>query len=203
VDTIIVSTNYFGSISFYCELAKYQRVIIDTGERYEKQSQRTRTSILSANGPLHLSIPVMRPNGNATRVNDIQISTIENWQKDHWKAIESAYQHAPFFFYYGEKIKELIFQKELSLTAFNKNIINQLLLLIDIQIDVCFSDNCPPITSKNDPRVWLNAKEITYPIIPYPQVFSDKFDFEPNLSIIDLVMNEGPLARDYISKSSK
>lgn len=200
MDSIIVSTNYFGSIPFYCELAKYERVIIDSGERYEKQTQRTRTSILSANGPLHLSIPVIRPNGKDTLVKDIQISTIENWQKDHWKAIESAYQHAPFFFYYGEKIKELIFQKELSLIAFNQNIINQFLYFIDLKVDVLISDNCPPIISKSDPRVWLNAKEITYQAIPYIQVFSDKFDFVPNLSIVDLVMNWGPLARDYVSR---
>ncbi len=86
MDSLIVSTNYFGSIPFYCELAKYERVIIDGGERYEKQTQRTRTSILSANGPLHLSIPVIRPNGKDTLVKDIQISTSENWQKDHWKS---------------------------------------------------------------------------------------------------------------------
>lgn len=200
MDSLIVSTNYFGSISYYCELAKFERVVIDSGERYEKQTQRTRTSILSANGTLHLSIPVIRPNGKDTLVKDIEISYIENWQKDHWKAIESAYQHAPFFFYYGEKIKELIFQKERSLIAFNKNIINQLIYLIDLKVDVLISDNCPPIISKSDPRVWLNTKEIVYPVIPYIQVFSDKFAFEPNLSIIDLVMNSGPLARDYISR---
>jgi hypothetical protein len=201
VDSIIVSTNYFGSITFYCELAKYERVIIDGGERYEKQTQRTRTSILSANGPLHLSIPVIRPNGKDTLVRDIQISTSENWQKDHWKAIESAYQHAPFFFYYGEKIKEIIFQKEHSLLAFNHNIIYQLLDFIDLKVDVLISDNCPPVISQNDPRVWLNAKEIAYPSIPYNQVFSDRFTFKPNLSIIDLIMNEGKLARTFLVRN--
>ena len=201
MDSIIVSTNYFGSISFYCELAKYERVIIDSGERYEKQTQRTRTSILSANGPLHLSIPVIRPNGKDSLVRDIQISTSENWQKDHWKAIESAYQHAPFFFYYGEKIKEIIFQKEHSLLAFNHNIIYQLLDFIDLKVDVLISDNCPPVISQNDPRVWLNAKEIAYPSIPYNQVFSDRFTFKPNLSIIDLIMNEGKLARTFLVRN--
>jgi hypothetical protein len=141
---------------------------------------------------------VIRPNGKDTLVKDIQISTSENWQKDHWKAIESAYQHAPFFFYYGEKIKEIIFQKEHSLLAFNHNIINHLIDLIDLKVDVLISDNCPPIISQNDPRVWLNAKEIAYPSIPYNQVFSDRFTFKPNLSIIDLIMNEGKLARTFL-----
>lgn len=203
MDSLIVSINYFGSISYYCELAKYEQVIIDSGERYEKQTQRTRTSILSANGPLHLSIPVNRPNGNNTQLKDVEISHIENWQKDHWKAIESAYQHAPFFFYYGVKIKELIFKKEVSLIRYNYNIINSLITILDLTIDLKISENCTQISSQNDHRIWLNKKEIIYPIRPYIQVFSDKFKFIPNLSILDLVMNHGPLARDFILNQQK
>jgi hypothetical protein len=198
VDSLIVSTNYFGSISYYCELAKFERVVIDSGERYEKQTQRTRTSILSANGPLHLSIPVNRPFGKDTQLKDIEISHIENWQKDHWKAIESAYQHAPFFFYYGEKVKALIFQEETSLLQFNTNIIKDFIQLLDLNIHLSIADHCPAVASKEDPRVWLNQKEIDYSIRPYIQVFSDKYNFVPNLSILDLVMNQGQLARAYI-----
>jgi len=202
VDSLVVSTNYFGSISYYCELAKFDNVIIDSGERYEKQTQRTRTSILSANGCLQLSVPVIRPNGKNTQLKEVEISFKENWQKDHWRAIESAYQHSPFFFYYGEKIKELIFQPELSLIRYNDTIAQEVIKLLDLPILLSISDSCPTIIDKTDPRVWLNQKEIEYPVKPYIQVFSDKFSFLSNLSIIDLVMNEGPLARDYILKTS-
>ena len=149
---------------------------------------------------LHLSIPVNRPNGKNTLLKDVEISYSENWQKDHWKAIESAFQHAPFFFYYGEKLKELIFREEQSLIQYNFAILITLLDFLDIGIEVKISDNCSPVSASTDARVWLNKKEIEYPTAPYTQVFSNKFDFVPNLSIIDLVMNEGPLARDFILK---
>ena len=198
MDPLVVSSNYFGSIPYYCALANKKTILVDTEERYEKQTQRSRTYILSANGPLHLSIPIKRPFGKDTRISQAEISYVENWQNDHWKAIESAYQQAPFFFYYGEIFKDLIYQKEISLLAYNKTINTSLLKLLDLEINMIYSTECPPIKGKDDPRVWLNQKEITIPFQPYFQVFSDKFSFRENLSIIDLIMNQGPLARKYL-----
>lgn len=195
---MLFSTNYFGSIPYFQSIAPHNEIIIDIHEQYHKQSWRNRTQILESNGPMYLSIPVTRPNGSKTLVKDICISDKVNWRRDHWKAIESSYKHAPYFFYYSDQIKELIYQKEPNLSLFNYKIFKQLLNWLDIEIQISFSKNYQPPKDKEDYRIRLDIKHFTNPQETYIQVFSDKYPFYPNLSIIDLIMNEGPLSRNYI-----
>ncbi|PWH86388.1 WbqC family protein [Brumimicrobium oceani] len=195
---MLYSTNYFGSIPYFQSIAKNSEMVIDVHEHYKKQTWRNRTQILESNGPMYLSVPVMRPLGSKSPVKDIVISHDTNWRKDHWKAIQSSYQHAPYFFYYGSQIKELIYQEEESLSQFNLNILKQLLIWLDLEIKVSFSEDYITPEGPKDFRIALDKKQFHQKQEKYIQVFSDKYPFSPNLSIIDLLMNEGPLARNYI-----
>lgn len=197
---MLFSTNYFGSIPYFQAIAYHDEIIIDLYEQYKKQSWRNRTQILESNGPMYLSVPVKRPNGSKTLVKDVRISNQSNWKKDHWKAIESSYKHAPFFFYYGHQIKELIDHKETNLILYNHKIFKQLLAWLDLDITTQLSENYQPPKNKKDYRISLNKKQFDYYQERYIQVFSDKFPFYPNLSILDLIMNQGPLSRNYIRK---
>lgn len=192
------STNYFGSIPYFQALGKEAAVVIDVHEFYKKQSWRNRTRILESNGPMYLSVPVIRPEGSKTRVKDIAISNATNWRKDHWKAIESSYKHAPYFFYYGPLIKSLIDHDDQLLYQFNQRILEQVLEWLDLQIETTFSESYVAPQDSSDWRVELDKKDLKYEQRRYIQVFQDKFEFVPNLSIIDLLMNEGPLGRNYI-----
>jgi hypothetical protein len=147
---------------------------------------------------MYLSVPVERPNGSKSIVKEITLNEDTNWRKDHWKAIESSYKHAPFFFYYGPLVKNLIYQEEEFLYKFNHNIFLVLLEWLDLKLEINYTEEYIPPVDKTDPRVKLDTKKYNIPQRSYIQVFSDKFDFVPNLSILDLLMNEGPLARNYI-----
>ena len=194
----IFSTAYFGEIPYFQSLLKYDEVLIDSKERYKKQSWRNRTCILSSNGPLLLSVPVIKPNGSLSIVEEISISYDTNWQKDHWKAIESAYTHAPYFFYYGEMIKDIIYAGHDNLLDYNIFILKKILNWLSIEIEVDFSSEYFPPKDKTDYRVLLGEKKFNIKQESYIQVFSDKLDFYPNLSILDLLMNQGPMARKYL-----
>lgn len=199
---MIYSTNYFGSIPYFQSIAKRNEIVIDVHEHYKKQTWRNRTQILESNGPMYLSVPVARPNGSKTPVENIQITDDSNWRKDHWKALQSSYKHAPYFFYYGLQIKELIYQEEEQLHLFNLKILKQLLTWLDLEIDISFTKKYIAPESPEDFRVSLDTKQFDIDQKSYIQVFSDKYPFYPNLSIIDLLMNEGPLARNYILPKS-
>lgn len=195
---MLLSTNYFGSIPYFQKLAGEDKVTFDLHEFYKKQSWRNRTQILESNGPMYLSVPVERPNGSQSIIKEIKISSDTNWRKDHWKAIESSYKHAPFFFYYGPLVKNLIYQDEKLLYKFNHSIFQTVIEWLDLTIETDFTSTYIPPADENDPRVSLDRKSFDIKQRSYIQVFADKFDFVPNLSILDLLMNEGPLARNYI-----
>ncbi|MEX1191740.1 MAG: WbqC family protein [Brumimicrobium sp.] len=195
---MIFSTNYFGTIPYFQALAQFEEVTIDMHEFYKKQTWRNRTQILGSNGPMYLSVPVLRPEGSKSTVRDIKIANETNWRKDHWKAIESSYKHAPYYFYYGPLIKNLIYQDIENLVKFNDSILRTILNWLDLKVEINFSKEYIPPLSTKDYRVALDQKTYTTKQRKYIQVFSDKLPFSPNLSIIDLLFNEGPLTRNFI-----
>jgi|SRR5690554_122742 len=192
---MLYSTNYFGTIPYFQSIAKHKRIVIDIHELYKKQTWRNRTQILESSGPLHLTVPVIRPHGSQSVVKEIEISHKTDWRKDHWMALKSSYTHAPYFFFYGEQVKELIYQNENVLYKFNYTILKKLLFWLDLDINVTFSEEYISPLNREDNRISLDKKVYDIEQTPYIQVFSDKLPFYPNLSILDLLMNEGPLAR--------
>lgn len=202
---MLLSSTYFGNVAFWNEVltSSEEYVELDVFEKFVKQTFRNRCTILSANGRLNLTIPVIRKDGSNTIMKDVEISNVENWQKDHWKAIESAYKHSPYFWYYGERINKLIFQNESNLVQFNLNILNQIGDWINFDRKFKFSADFKAINSKEDKRVFLNNKNISTLEKEYIQVFNDKFSFESNLCVLDLLMNTGPMAYLYVSEVSK
>lgn len=197
---MLVSTTYFGNVAFWSTIAKSQLVRLDLIEYYQKQTFRNRTEILSANGKQALSIPVNRPNGSKSSIESITISSKDGWQKNHWKAIESAYKHAPYFWYYGEYVKKLIFNQLDFLYDFNLSILNQIIIWLDLEISLKKERCSTSFLGDSDLRVKLNSKNLNFTHQNYIQVFSDKLTFQHNLSILDVLFNLGPLTRNIITE---
>ncbi|MES2799492.1 MAG: WbqC family protein [Bacteroidota bacterium] len=192
----IFPTAYFGSISYFKSLCRAEFPLIEAKEHFMKQTCRTRCSILGANGEQQLSIPVFRKNGSKTAIDEVEISSAEQWQKIHWKSIESAYASAPFFEDYDRELKELIFQEETNLLRFNALVTEKVFALLDISFTCNFTEKFQGANKKNN--LCSHDFELPAPIKPYFQVFSDRDEFKPNLSILDVLFNEGPMARNWL-----
>jgi hypothetical protein len=189
---------YFGNIQYYRQLLRAVCPIIETREHFIKQTNRTRCEILTSNGVQQLSIPVMKHNGSKTPLNEVEISQQTDWQKIHWRGIESAYSSAPFFDHYGMEIEELIFQKEKNLIQFNLNIMYRVDRWLELNGSYSCSDSYISENIAMDHRSCDFSQ--TEPIKKYVQVFEADADgsFVSNLSILDLIFNEGPLARNWL-----
>ncbi len=195
--SIVFPIAYFGPIAYYRQLVSSKQFFIEQHETYVKQTIRNRTTIYSSNGLLDLSIPVKKVFGNKTITKDIQISYDEDWIKNHWKALESAYMHTPYFEHYGSEVFQLISSKETSLLNFNLSILNSIIKWLDL--DVYF--NCTESYSKNvgeDFRTFNFNQPNVDDKTSYYQVFSGNHGYIPNLSLLDLLFHEGPLARKYL-----
>lgn len=187
---------YFGNIEYYRKLLQAEHPVIETREHFIKQTVRTRSEILTANGVQQLSIPVTKHLGSKTPMNEVEISDQTDWRKIHWKAIESAYSSAPFFDHYGMEVEELIYQKEKNLIQFNLNIMYRIDNWLDLNGTYICSDTYISENIVTDHR--SDSFSQHGPIRKYCQVFEPSGAFVPNLSILDVLFCEGPLARKWL-----
>jgi hypothetical protein len=200
---LLLSTAYLPPFEYFVFLCKYKDITIEHHETYPKQSYRNRCLIGSPDGKLALTIPVNKPNGNHTLTKDITISYKENWQSKHWRAIESAYNNSPFFLYFKELFVPFYKKKYKYLIDFNYE---QLLVISDIlklciKIDV--SEKYEKMPAKViDLRNKIHPKRASLINFDdanlYTQVFQDSAGFLSNLSIIDLIFNEGNHSKELL-----
>ena len=193
---IVFPIAYFGSISYYKDVISKSSIEFEIQEHFVKQSIRNRSRILTANGSMELSIPVIKPNGSKTLTKDILILNSNDWRKDHWRAIESAYKHAAYFDHYGEEIKSLIYQETKDLIGFNLNIMDRIQKWLDLPYYYSLTSDFSPINEINSDFRFGFTQHPFQNEYKYFQVFQDKMSFVGDLSILDAILNLGPMARN-------
>ncbi|PLW97253.1 MAG: hypothetical protein C0591_06970 [Marinilabiliales bacterium] len=198
---LILAAAYLPSVSYFALLNNAQNAIIEQFETYPKQTFRNRCEIYTEKGETSLVIPVSKPNGNHTKIKDIQIFNNDNWYVKHWRAIESAYQASPYFLYYKDELKSFFDGSYKMLLEFNLALIRHFCNLFDIKTFIQLSSEYLK-SADIDYREVLSPKKppIIHNFPEYTQVFDAKHGFIPNLSILDLLFNLGPESRDYLSR---
>ena len=221
-ETSLLSTAYFPPIEYFAAMANSCRVEIESGEMYQKQSYRTRCHINGANGLLVLTVPVLRSaikdEGSSHKIPtaNLKIDYSKPWILQHKRAFEAAYMSSPFFEYYMDEIYEILDSGEESLLKMNTALTVKIAQLIGIETPIALSDGnfiipgSEELKTRNiaDFRDSIHPKK--EPVLlkelelekPYWQVFTNKQGFVPNLTILDLLCNEGPNAISYLESES-
>ena len=192
----LLPTAYLAPISYYAILLQDPNCRIELHEHFIKQSIRNRCDIYGANGKLRLSIPKQRKGSSKTIIENLKISYRNNWQKQHWNAIESAYNSSPFFEYYKDDLKPFFEEKEEYLVNFNSKLQNVILSMLQQENII---KNTTEYLHKGD---FFNLRNYTWKLKnqeKYDQVFMENQGFIPNLSILDLLFNLGPESIDYLN----
>ncbi|MDR3226789.1 MAG: WbqC family protein [Prevotellaceae bacterium] len=211
INEAYLSTAYLGNIQYFSKFFIAEKIYIEQHEHYLKQSFRNRCEILTANGKLALTIPVERNDSNKILIRDTCISYAQDWQKSHWRALTTAYNSSPFFEYYSDELKPFFERKEKFLFDFNTKITNKILELLEINTQIFFTekheilipDFALDYRNNISPKARFTKEDKTFEPQKYYQVFAQKFGFIPNLSIIDLLFNEGTNAKDELQKCVK
>ena len=132
MESCILSTTYFGPVQWYQKLYRYDRVLIDQQETFQKQTFRNRCLIATTQGIQALTVPVVH--GSDNQITSIGISDHGNWRHLHWQALQSAYGDSPFFEYYEDDIRPFFTERNWErLVDYNDAICRKMCELLDIQ----------------------------------------------------------------------
>lgn len=173
-------------------------------DHYQKQTYRNRCYIYTDQGKQMLNIPIRHVGGPLGRQNyrDVLLDNSYHWQRDHWRALQTAYRASPFFEYYEDDLKPLFHTTYEKLLEFNLESIHVLANCLGLEMNESSTE-----TYEKDPanlvdlRTLVNAKQprrVEWP--PYHQVFEEKHGFIPGLSLLDLLFNLGPASMEYLEK---
>ena len=197
VGEVLLSTAYFPPAEYFSLIAGTGKVIIEKHENYIKQTYRNRCIILGANGPLALIVPVLRGSFHKTALKDLKIDNGRKWRELHLRGISSAYASAPFFEYYNDAISRVISRPFTYLLDLNTEALMTVCEALGLDAEINLSEEFAPAgTNNRDYRNSISPKRPVdvrgYSHIPYTQVFGDRYGFTERLSIIDILLNNGP-----------
>ena len=189
----ILPVAYMPSVEYVARLLREESVV-DLGEHYIKRSQRNRAQILSANGVMSLTVNVENANRPRQRIKDVRIDYSKRWQHQHWVSILSAYKSSPYFDHYAHMLEPFYKREWRYLVDYNMEYLSTLLRLLGVDDKANISEKYV-VAREGDVDLRPKHNEgSTFVAEPYFQVFSDRMPFVANLSILDLLLCEGPQA---------
>ena len=200
MDSVLLHPSYFPTIAQMAAIAQAKEVLFEVQDNYQKQTYRNRALIAHAQGSLLLNIPVKHThNGVRKRTDEILVEPNEPWQMQHWKSLQTAYRKSPYFEFYEDEL-EIIFKRPVThLMEHNLFIFELLKELLGITSEVVLTTEYHKKPQQADFRDLIKVKNsFKIEFQPYIQVFGDRHGFIPNLSILDVLFNEGPNALFYL-----
>jgi WbqC-like protein family len=192
----IISDLYFlPPVAYFTKIQQCEAVLVDIEQNYQKGTYANKCHVLTANGPLLMTVPLRHGNLTKTKIKDVKIAYDMDWTRHHWQTIVSAYGSAPYFVYFENALKKIYTQKPKFLIDFNIELMTFCfnILKIDAKISTL---------GVSVPENYIDIRGLFFPKAPllgltkpYIQVFQDRFDFVDGLSILDLIFCEGKHGR--------
>lgn len=209
---VLLPSVYGGNLLYHAFLLQAPDVRMEKHEHFEKQTWRNRCRILSANGPLDLVVPVRRKGRTRTPIKDVRIAYDDPWPSLHWRSITSAYRTAPYFEFFEDAFASLYRKRHTFLIDMNSDLQERILKAFRMDKEIRFTHRYeerpdtvldlrkrPPALPEEKRRAGESSPiDVTG---EYAQVFDERFGFSPNLSVLDLLFNEGPAGVDRLLRS--
>ena len=188
-----IDLQYFGSIHFVKTLMENKNVLFDLEAPFTKMSFKNRMVIVTSQGPLMLTIPIVGGRDQKTPIKDIAIAYDSPWSAQHLKSITTSYKRAPYFEYYEESLTALYAKKPAKLVDF----LQQCSEWLQSQLKVNWELRLPHdqvdldgVLKYHDPWLPKNYDQLNG-LPKYQQVFTGQNDFITNASILDMLFCVG------------
>jgi hypothetical protein len=192
---------YLPPVAYFSKINTHRpAIIIDSHEHFPKQTYRNRATIYSPDGALTLTVPVVKGSKVHTGVKDVKISYDFKWQRLHWMSLETCYRRSAYFEFYEDDFAPFYQKKFEFLFDFNQELLQMILkflkMPVALQFTATYEADYPGVYDYRNE--FSSKKEYDFNQKPYFQVFEDRGGFIKNLSIVDLLFNQGPQTINYL-----
>ena len=211
---MILTTAYFPPVAWFALLARDMTlspdrvspsvVHLEACESYQKQSYRNRSYILAGDGVQMLQVPVVH--AGSMLISEVRVDWSTPWLVRTQRALDAAYYTSAYYEYYRDDLFAVMDRRPDLLWDWNISLVQFLLDKTGIACEFVPTKSFVPPVLEDDFRYSIHPKK-PCPVLadlgldrPYFQVFSDRFGFTPNLSVLDLLFNEGPDAVLWLKK---
>ncbi|CAM3701894.1 WbqC family protein [Aquirufa aurantiipilula] len=200
-----IEIHYLPSIEYFTLLLSQEQVQFEVHEHFQKQTYRNRALILGANGVETLTVPIQHVHSGKMLMKDVRIDYDQNWLRIHQGAIQAAYGKAPYFEYFEPYIWSIFAKKLNFLVDLNIEYLELFGRILGKKWNYSLSESFEiedkdvfwnHILAKQD---WRERN--VYQELAYPQCFGNTF--QPNLSVLDLLMNQGRDANLILNQLNK
>ena len=205
MDKILIQPAYFAPTIQYAAIAQAKAVVFEVHDNYQKQSYRNRFKIATATGSLALTIPILHRVDKTARhqtTNEVRLENQFKWQRNHWRSLKTAYQTSPYFEYYEDDLAPLYHQEWDKLSAFHDRC--HAFVMDCLQIEIPTSNSIEYFrnpSEQKDLRFLIDSKsKRDYALPEYNQLFGENHGYLKNMSILDLLFNQGPNAITYLEQ---
>jgi hypothetical protein len=207
--TLLSELHFLPSIASFCYFKAADEILLEACENYQKGSYRNRCYIVGANGLQRLSIPLEKGKNNQLLIREVALNFHQDWPRQHWQSIRSAYGNAPFFPYYADELMPIFIDPPALLWDFNLAFLKTIFRLLQWdkpihttkEFRTQHEENIYDIRQKVTPKFYPPNGTYQENFTAYPQVFRERHGFMANLSILDLLFCQGPQANLYLSEN--
>lgn len=198
---VLLPMFYLPPVEYFAVLNAHKpEVVIEREEHFPKQTYRNRAHISSPDGVLSLVVPVVKGSKQHTKIKDVKISYDFNWQRLHWQSLQACYRRSAYFEFYEDDLAPFYEKNFNFLFDYNEQLLQFLLKATRLKLDLSYTESYEAeYSGLIDLRHAFNAKkESDFVQKTYIQVFEERDGFKKNLSIADLLFNQGPHSINYL-----
>jgi hypothetical protein len=211
-------------LGFFHKIYQADCIVLLDQVQYRDRYFQNRNRVLSANGPMFLTVPVASKNRRSTLIKDIMISD-GSWKPGYMRSLYYFYKKHPYFEPYYDGLHKIVSEANDRLCELNVSIIRHFMKELELDTQIYFASELDVAGTKSDlilsicqklnatvylsgptGREYLNLETFRGKQIDvlfhdfqhprYPQYKSQSF--VSHLSTIDLLFNCGGSSKEYL-----
>lgn len=224
---VILQPSYIPWRGYFHQIQKTDVFVFYDDVQYDDRGWRNRNRIKAPGGTQWLTISVLsaRNQVNKTPIKDVRICWDRQWARKHWAAIQGAYRKAPYFVRYAPLLESFYQRRDERLADFTIDFTialaaelgirgTRFLRSSELRAEGTKTDRLLSLLTALGSRYYISGPSarayidqekvgsagvtVEYMVYEYPEYEQLHPPYDPQVSILDLLLMKGPDAGRHI-----